>query len=64
MHIVYVKLNLTLNASAVRQQLWFMSVTFIMVCLAIRDIVSLKVEILTAWVLNQSWRIKRKKKIN
>lgn len=61
MHVVYVKLSPTLNASAVRQQLWFMSETFIVVCLAIRDIVSLKMEILTAWVLNQSWRIKRKK---
>lgn len=61
MHVVYVKLSLTLNASAVRQQLWFMSETFIVVRLAIRDIVSLKVETLTAWVLNQSWRIKRKK---
>lgn len=62
MHVVYVKLSLTLNATAVRQQLWFMSETFIVVRLAIRDIVSLKVETLTAWVLNQSWRIKRKKK--
>lgn len=61
MHVVYVKLSPTLNASAVRQQLWFMSETFIVVCLAIRDIVSLKMEILTACVLNQSWRIKRKK---
>lgn len=61
MPVVYVKLNLTLNASAVRQQLWFMSETFIVVCLAIRDVVSLKVETLTAWVLNQSWRIKGKK---
>lgn len=61
MHVVYVKLSPTLNASAVRQQLWFMSESFIVVCLAIRDIVSLKMEILTAWVLNQSWRIKRKK---
>lgn len=61
MHVVYVKLSLTLNASAVRQQLWLMSETFIVVRLAIRDVVSLKVETLTAWVLNQSWRIKRKK---
>ena len=61
MHVVYVKLSRTLNASAVGQQLWFMSETSIVVRLAIRDTVSLKVETLTAWVLNQSWRIKRKK---
>lgn len=61
MHVVYVKLSPAPNASAVRQQLWFMSGTFIVVHLAIRDIVSLKVETLTAWVLNQSWRMKRKK---
>lgn len=61
MHVVYVKLSLTLNASAVRQQLRFMSEAFIVVHLAIRDVVSLKVETLTAWVLNQSWRIKSKK---
>lgn len=49
MHVVYVKLSLTLSASAGRQHLWFMSETFIAVRLAIRDVVSLKVETLTAW---------------
>lgn len=49
-HVVCVKLSLALDASAARQQLWFVSEAFIVVRLAIGDIVSLKVETLTAWV--------------
>lgn len=57
MHVVCVRLGLLLNASAARQQLWFMSETFIVVCLAIGAVVRLEVETLTAWVLNQGCRM-------